>query len=199
MLGIWAEGKHIFVKFCSSGCPSIPPKGSLRRSVGPAQIRPACGSSLDRSHDTLSLAQTAPGAIESRAPPDDESGAADKQISTLWFGLLAALLRALFLPEIGVLPRDARARISLATPAFVGHGDMTRRNEAAGAVRRRTARAPILALLASLALTAWPQTKSEDLTSKSIEGQRFCLKIGAGLFSAIGETCDSCGLLPRSE
>jgi iron complex outermembrane recepter protein len=46
---------------------------------------------------------------------------------------------------------------------------MPRKNELAGAVRRRRTRAPILALLASLALTAWPQQQPTDLTSESIE------------------------------
>jgi iron complex outermembrane receptor protein len=46
---------------------------------------------------------------------------------------------------------------------------MAGKNEPAGAVRRRMARAPILALLASLALNAWPQLKPADLTTKSIE------------------------------
>jgi outer membrane receptor protein involved in Fe transport len=46
---------------------------------------------------------------------------------------------------------------------------MTRKSEPAGAVRCRTAQATILALLASLALTAWPQQTPTDLTSKSIE------------------------------
>jgi iron complex outermembrane recepter protein len=44
-----------------------------------------------------------------------------------------------------------------------------RGNEPAGVPRRRKARAPILAILASLALTAWPQQKPADLTDKSIE------------------------------
>jgi iron complex outermembrane recepter protein len=46
---------------------------------------------------------------------------------------------------------------------------MAGKNEPADAVRRGIARAPILALLASLALTAWPQLKPADLTSESIE------------------------------
>src|ERR1700733_12625109 len=46
---------------------------------------------------------------------------------------------------------------------------MTGKNEPAGVPRRRIARAPILALLASLALPAWPQLKLTDLTEKSIE------------------------------
>jgi iron complex outermembrane receptor protein len=46
---------------------------------------------------------------------------------------------------------------------------MPRKNEPAGAVRRRTARAALLALLASLTPTAWPQQKPTDLTNESIE------------------------------
>jgi iron complex outermembrane receptor protein len=45
---------------------------------------------------------------------------------------------------------------------------MPRKNELAGAVRRRTAPAA-LTLLASLTLAAWPQPKPTDLTNESIE------------------------------
>ena len=55
------------------------------------------------------------------------------------------------------------------TSAFAGHENMPRKNEPAGAVRRRTAPAALLALLASLTLTAWPQQKPTDLTNESIE------------------------------
>ena len=50
-----------------------------------------------------------------------------------------------------------------------GHENMARKSGLAGAVLRRTARAALLALLASLMLTAWPQQKSTDLTNESIE------------------------------
>jgi len=46
---------------------------------------------------------------------------------------------------------------------------MTGTSERAGSVSRRTARVSILALLASLALPAWPQQEPTDLTGKSIE------------------------------
>src|ERR1700677_3477932 len=46
---------------------------------------------------------------------------------------------------------------------------MTGTSERAGGVSRRTARVSILALLASLALPAWPQQEPTDLTGKSIE------------------------------
>jgi len=46
---------------------------------------------------------------------------------------------------------------------------MSRRSEVAKVVRRRTIRAALLALLMSLALTAWPQQKQADLTNLSIE------------------------------
>jgi len=46
---------------------------------------------------------------------------------------------------------------------------MLRRNGQAAAVRRRVTRAALLPLLASLALTAWPQLKQTDLTTLSIE------------------------------
>jgi iron complex outermembrane recepter protein len=46
---------------------------------------------------------------------------------------------------------------------------MIGKSERAGVSRRRTAPAPILALLASLALPAWPQQMPTDLTDKSIE------------------------------
>jgi iron complex outermembrane receptor protein len=61
-------------------------------------------------------------------------------------------------------------RRSVACPqrAF-GHENMARKSGLAGAVLRRTARAALLALLASLMLTAWPQQKSTDLTNESIE------------------------------
>jgi iron complex outermembrane receptor protein len=45
---------------------------------------------------------------------------------------------------------------------------MPRKNEIAGAVRRRTAPTHLV-LLASLTLTAWPQQKATDLTNESIE------------------------------
>ncbi len=57
----------------------------------------------------------------------------------------------------------------LVTSTLVGHENMTGKNERAGAVRRCAARVSILALLASLALPAWPQQELTDLTGKSIE------------------------------
>jgi iron complex outermembrane receptor protein len=54
------------------------------------------------------------------------------------------------------------------TSVFVGYANMPRRKEQAGAVRRRIARAALLALLASLTLTAW-SWQSTDLTQESIQ------------------------------
>jgi iron complex outermembrane recepter protein len=64
---------------------------------------------------------------------------------------------------------NVSGRTEPVTSGFVGHENMPRRNELAGAVRRRTARAATLTLLASLALTAWPELKPADLTNLSIE------------------------------
>jgi iron complex outermembrane receptor protein len=95
-------------------------------------------------------------------PPAEECLLADMQNSTLCLGSQSRLLRALFSPAI-------RAAESAWVTAFVGQQHMAGKNEPAGVVRRRTARVPILVLLASLALTAWPQLKPADLTTESIE------------------------------
>jgi iron complex outermembrane recepter protein len=46
---------------------------------------------------------------------------------------------------------------------------MPRNNDGAGIVRRRTSRAALFVLLASLPLTAWPGQKPADLADESIE------------------------------
>jgi outer membrane receptor for ferrienterochelin and colicin len=56
----------------------------------------------------------------------------------------------------------------MVTSALAGHENMPRKNEL-GAMHRRTSRAALLALLASLTLTTWPQQTPTDLTNESIE------------------------------